>query len=317
MRFFVAVLAFTFLAPLVARAEGDTVTAEALFREGRRAADAGDYAIACPRFAESYRLDPEPGTLLNLGDCEENRGQLSRAWEHFRQLYDELPAGDDRKPIADARAHALELRLPKLRIMLLTLPARVTRDDAVLGSASLGVSLPVDPGHHVMVVSAAGRRDKRYDVVVVEGDDKVIAVSSGEPLTNPSVLQPPISERSRAVEAEALVVTKQPAQVDNVQRYAMIGSASAGVACLLAGSIFGVVALTHLSTANAGCVGDVCSSPAALSQFKDAQAFALPADVTIGIGVALIATAVVLAVTTSQRRPAGQIAVRPWIEGRF
>ena len=87
--------------------------AETLFREGRVAAEAGNYTVACPKFEESYKLDPAPGTLLNLADCEENRGQLVKAWQHFRLLHDRLPASDDRKVVAAVRAHALEQRLPQ------------------------------------------------------------------------------------------------------------------------------------------------------------------------------------------------------------
>jgi hypothetical protein len=313
MRFLVPVLAIAFLAPVVARADGDAVTAEALFREGRRAADAGNYAVACPRFAESYRLDPEPGTLLNLGDCEENRGQLTRAWQHFRRLYDELPQADERRPIADARARALELRLPKLRIMLLTLSARVIRDDAMLGGASLGVSLPVDPGHHVVVVTSPGRRDKRYQVALIEGDDKVILVSAGEPLPTPE------GPRALVVESPPLVVHAEHRAPSNkgLHRDATFVSAGLGIACVVTGSVFGVVAFTGLASANAQCNGVVCSSPGAVSQYREAQSFALATDVTIGVGIALIATAVVLAITApSNHRAVGRTGAR-WMEGRF
>ncbi|NOU28880.1 MAG: hypothetical protein HOO96_13330, partial [Polyangiaceae bacterium] len=49
--------------------------AETLFREGRKALEAGDYAVACAKFAESQRIEPAPGTLLNLAGCEERSGK--------------------------------------------------------------------------------------------------------------------------------------------------------------------------------------------------------------------------------------------------
>src|SRR5687768_2981870 len=49
----------------------DAAAAEALFRQGRQAADAGDHAKACEKFKESNRLDPALGTVFNIADCEE------------------------------------------------------------------------------------------------------------------------------------------------------------------------------------------------------------------------------------------------------
>src|ERR1019366_2125110 len=159
----------------------DAATAEALFLQGRQAADAGDYPLACARFEESNRLDAAPGTLLNLADCEEHLGHLAKAWQQFRQLDDQLPASDPRRPIAVARARALEPRIPKLRIVLVSpVPATAARDGVVLGLASLGVHLPVDPGRHVVVVSAAGRVDRLYELQLSEGQDAEVTVMPGD-----------------------------------------------------------------------------------------------------------------------------------------
>ena len=72
------------IAPIVAAAslvsarapaanEVDEAAARVLFGEGRKLAAAGDYAAACPKFEESFRLDPGIGTGFNLADC----------WEHI------------------------------------------------------------------------------------------------------------------------------------------------------------------------------------------------------------------------------------------
>ena len=44
----------------------DVAAAEALYREGRALMEKGDLDAACPKLAESQRLDPSSGTALNL-----------------------------------------------------------------------------------------------------------------------------------------------------------------------------------------------------------------------------------------------------------
>src|SRR5580704_6931738 len=78
----------------------DPAAAEVLFRQAREKIVAGDYGGACPLFKESLRLDPAPGTLLNLAECEERIGRLASAWEHFERLERGLPGTDERFAIA-------------------------------------------------------------------------------------------------------------------------------------------------------------------------------------------------------------------------
>ena len=288
----------------------DASPADALFREGRRAADAGNYAVACPKFEESYRLDPAAGTLLNLGDCEENRGQLARAWKHYRQLYDRLPATDDRKPIAEARARALEARAPKLRIAIaLTPAATVTQDDAVVARGSLGTSVPVDSGRHVVVVTSVGRRDKRYEVSVVDGEDKELSVAVGEPLVEGDVSLPPAGP----------LATQPPPRDGGSQRTAAYVVGGVGIATFVTGTLFGIVALSRLSSANAACTGNVCANADAVNEFHGAQSFAIVSDVTVGVGLALIGTAVFLAVLAPRGTNPTAVtrSIPGWVGGRF
>src|SRR5262245_33924838 len=73
--------------------------AEALFKEGRAASERRDYDVACAKFRESERMDPAPGTLLNLAECEENRNNLATAWALFEELAQRLPPHHERAGI--------------------------------------------------------------------------------------------------------------------------------------------------------------------------------------------------------------------------
>jgi hypothetical protein len=310
-------LSGAFLASAPVAQAADPVTAEALFLEGRRDADAGLYVLACAKFEESNHLDPAPGALLNLADCEEKRGQLARAWQHFRQLDDDLPASDERRPIAESRALILERRTPRLRVVLTSGPmATVKRDDTVLGLASLGASQPVDPGRHVVVVSSPGRRDQRYDVELAEGQRKELSVAPGEPL--PPV-ETPSPGKIGTVPGEAVDAVPEPAHREGGPEHTaawVLGGF--GAASLVTGGVFGVTALAQLASSNAHCTGNVCASQDGINQFHTAQSFALVADITMGVGLACIGTAIVLAVAGRHgSHPGAEASLPMWLQGRF
>ena len=161
---------------------GDAATAEAMFLEGRHAMEAGDYAHACPKFAESQRLDPAAGTLMNLASCEEKVGKLAGAWQHWKEAIDALPPKDDRIAFAHSRVVDLERRLSWLTVNLApgsNQDARILRDDVELGRASQGVPLPVDAGEHTVAVFVPGRAPDRVTVSLVEAEAKTIEVREG------------------------------------------------------------------------------------------------------------------------------------------
>jgi hypothetical protein len=162
----------------------DPAAAAALFQEGREATKEGNYAVACAKFNDSYRLDPAVGTLLNLADCNEHLGKLASAWQLFSQAVEKLPPDDSRKAAAAARVAALAPRLPRLAITLAPgAPegTRVTRDGVELGGGSLGSALPLDPGEHVVVVTAPDRSERRFTVTVTEGLPESLRVEPGAP----------------------------------------------------------------------------------------------------------------------------------------
>src|SRR3954470_9846847 len=116
----------------------DSAAGEALYRAAKESAKKGDWEKACAQFAESQRLDPAPGTLVNLADCEEHRGLVTSAWSHFTEVETQFKAGDARATYAHEHAVALEKRVPRLTIRLQAgapASARVFRDEEELKAA--------------------------------------------------------------------------------------------------------------------------------------------------------------------------------------
>src|SRR5258708_39530923 len=92
-----------------AQGASDAATAQALFDAGRTLMSAGNYAAACPKLADSQRLDPGAGTLMNLAACYEKNGQTASAWATFLEAAPAARAGGHPEWEAHAKERAAAL----------------------------------------------------------------------------------------------------------------------------------------------------------------------------------------------------------------
>jgi hypothetical protein len=181
MRPLVVTLVLAAVASTGTRAQADSPsdTAAQLFTSGKAAMDRGDLVTACQELAESQRLDPAPGTLLNLGECEARSGKVATALGHVEKARAALPAGDFRIPFADGRIESLRARVPKLVVRVTgKAPAdmRVLCDGEVV---IVGLPLILDPGAHVVTLTAPGRPDARTEVRLDEGRSETVVLAPG------------------------------------------------------------------------------------------------------------------------------------------
>lgn len=265
-------------APLTARAGGsDPAAAEALFREGRDAAKRGDAATACARFAESQRLDPASGTLLNIAECEEKLGKIASAWAHLREALDALPPNDDRVAAAAKQAAALEPRLPRLVVRLAPnapKDAHVDRDGAEVGAASLGVPIPIDPGSHRVVVKAAGRFARTYTVEAAETKRVEVVVDAGA--VDPGAAPPVRAGNPRLL------------------GYGLLG---AGGLALGAGAVTGLLAMDRNSFMNDHCDAARACDQDGVDAGRSGRNFDLVSTISFIAAGALVAGGIVWIVT--------------------
>jgi hypothetical protein len=149
--------------------------ADALFREGRALLAEGNYLRACVKFAKSQRLDPAPGTAINLADCQEKVGKLADALSAARKALDLLPDGDDRGARIEEQIRRLEVRVPRLTLRLSKAPPRGTRillDGTELSNGDLGTPHEVNPGKHQLLLVFPDDREQEHELSVKVGESR-------------------------------------------------------------------------------------------------------------------------------------------------
>jgi hypothetical protein len=245
------------LAPItVANAQGrDPARADTLFREGRESMRRGDLEAACARFGESQLLDPAPGTLLNLADCEERLGRLTSAYRHVQGALADLPARDDRARIARERLVVIERRLAHVVVRLAAgtaSDARVLRDGAAMPPAELGADTPLDPGPHAFVLSAAGR-ERRVEVTLREGERReiVLELAPAPPPSAPAVVAAPPPPPA----ASSAPFAANPPPPSTPTRTAGYVAAGVGIGGLVIAGVTGVVLAGKKSVVSRDCDG--------------------------------------------------------------
>jgi len=149
---------------------------------------AGRYETGCPALAESYRLDPRPGVLFTLAECEREWGKLATALGYYNAYlsnYVRMNAAEqagqaEREKIALGHQRALKQDVPQLTLALapdLAKGARVTRDGVLLNDAVLGVALPVDPGEHHIKLEMPDGSVREWTITMTKAERRELTLS--------------------------------------------------------------------------------------------------------------------------------------------
>jgi len=270
----------------------DAAIAQSLFDEGRKLMNEKKFPEACPRLERSYKLDPAPGTLLNLAVCHEAVGKTATAWNEFRDtvMIAKRENRGDRLKFAEQHLKGLDGKISTLTV---TDQARESGlewrlDGAKVGVESFGIALPIDPGTHTIEASAPGHQAWKTTVDVGKDGEKktleipalpMVSIPKEQPHLQP---QPVIVERSRGPSPWIWVT---------------LGVAVVGWGAFALG---GVEAMTNWNDrkANCGLGGDpnACNQTG-IDADKTARTWAIVADVGLGVGaVATVATIIIAAV---------------------
>ena len=280
-------------------AQATDVSAEALFREGRRLMKEQKLAEACEKFEASERLDDSVGTLLNLADCREKNSQLATAWATFLKAASTARGKhDDREAVARQHAAALE---PRLAFLTISVPEAsrvdglvIRRDGMAIDPALWNQGVPVDTGSYQVSGEAPGHEpwSTRVDVRS-DGIKASVEVPRFKQLREVIAPQVKAAAPPPAPESEAEPEAPAPSRFTTLRKLS-VGSAVLGVAAIAGGVRYGLVAKDLDRQSNAICPTTTCGDAHALDLNHTAQRDALAAEVMLGVGGAAVAGAVVL-----------------------
>jgi hypothetical protein len=275
-----AALAFAMLAlsPTVkAQSDADRATARALGQEGQAALESKDYATAEDRFRRADRLIHAPTLEIGLARALAGQHKFVEAQEAYNRIVREGVAPGApavfTKALEDAKKEvaAVSARTGSVTITVKAAGGaavecdRGVRDVGAVNTASLGVRRAIDPGAHVLQVSADGYKPAELRFDIPEGGSTVA----------------PISLETKAAAAGPAPGGAAPAGGDGTARVALIDASTppdseaphkglprflpwvafgVGAAGLVAGGITGVLAIGKHSTLQGECTDGHCTA---------------------------------------------------------
>ena len=292
-----ALLSATWLArPPIASAqpaatgEGAEERRTRLFKEGKAAADAGQWLEAAAKFRQVVAIRSAPKALIALGVAEEHLGHLLAAQAAFKQAREEAAdkALTDDLKTANAALEALRPRIPKLVF---------APSDAFTGAAleldgaratPTSGELPVDPGEHTLSAAAPGKGTFRTTLTVGEGERRQVSVtfSTSPAPTGSSGADPPDAGRSVAPPVGAM----------------MLGGAGLLLAGLVAGP-YGAGSCQYRKSEKL-CPGAACTTDVA-AKGNDGRSQMIIGDAFMVVGAAAaIGAGIYWAVSATSKKPA-------------
>jgi len=283
---------------------GKLAIAETLFREGRQLMAQGRFHDACPKLAESQRIDPQIGTLINLAACHDGEGKTASSWAEYNDAAAQaVRAGrPDHEVVARRKGAEVQARLSRV-VMIAARPIDglvVTFDGARLGNGVLGTPLPIDPGLHAIRAEAAGRAAWSSTLDVRPG---------------PATQTVTLPDLAPATPDDASDSAGSPSLADPIAsppRVNPLAWVSGGLALtnLGIGTYFGLLAFSKNDAASIACPRNVCGA-AGIELDHQGRTAATVSTVAFAIGAAATLATVGLFVFRGRGANAPQIAISP------
>lgn len=230
--------------------------AVAAFQEGRRYIEASNCDGAITKLRESLSYEPSVGARLSLAECLEKTDPLT-AWRVLKDAANLAYINhDDRLAGAEARAAALEKRLPTIKVSVppssVEQPGFELRVDGELVDKfyyRAGV-IATKPGKHIVEANAPLRHFSS-EVVTDNGTSALVNVQLVQDTCAPAPIAP----------APVVATRENPG---GGRRTLGLAVAGVGVVGLASGVVFGILTLNKKSKIEELCGGNAgaCNAPA-------------------------------------------------------
>jgi hypothetical protein len=154
--------------------------AASLAHEGEKLMNAGKYAEACSKLAESQRLDPLSSTALELGRCREKEGRPGSAFRAYGAAADLAQKEGRQDRVNQARQARGKLMFKVARVNV-NVPSRVQGmvvaiDGEPVPESSWGKEWESDPGSRKVTAEAPGHAPWELNVQLGSGKNRPITV---------------------------------------------------------------------------------------------------------------------------------------------
>lgn len=275
-----------------------------LFKEGKAAADAGQWVEAADKFRKVVAIRSAPKALIALGVAEEHLGHLIAALAAYKQAREE--AADktltDELKTANAALDAIKPRIPKLVFAPEDALAGATVEVDGLPVKLESGALAVDPGDHAVLVTAPGKGTFRATRKAGEGEQIRIDVTfgAGPAATGSSTSGPETPPDTTSRPPTGAII------------FGVAGVVAAGVGGALYGLGTGQYADADKLCPGPGCTSDV------LSRGNGARAQMIAGDALMAAGGAALAGATVwwiVSATSKKKDSSTSVFVSPRIGG--
>ncbi len=294
--------------------------ARLLGTEGVRAAMAGDCASAVDKLTRAEALVHAPTTALPLARCEIQLGKLVAGTEVLNRLVHEALAPTAPRSWVDAQKAAgplleeAEARIARLKIHLDGAPAgapnlKVTVDGENVPVVLLDNDRPTDPGPHHVGAEADGYVSASSDVTLADGQSLTVSLHLDPRLAAPVANGAPAAQTSPA--QASLTVAPEPVHANRAPAYVSLVVGGAG---LVAGTIFGVLALSTQSHLNSECNASKECPGSAQGDVDGLHTDALVSTIGFGVGVVGVGLGTYFLLTAHDEPPKTMgFVVHPWL----